>query len=110
MRRGEKGMFLVQAMVLLVLLAVLSGMMVRMNLSRHLGAAKRQSSRQDSHSGLGALAQFQACVAGSDFGRGTCALTAAQSACWSSTVGSSAVSISVSGTAPDCEVTIRAGD
>lgn len=108
--RCEKGIFLVQAMVLLLLLAILSSMILRMNLSDHMGAVQRQRSRQGNQASLGILSRFHACVSGSDFGRTTCSMTAAQSACLPSSVDGRPVVLLVSGTAPDCAVTVKIGD
>ena len=111
--RSERGIFLLQVVILVLLLGYMTSMLFRMTLGRHVAVHKVNTTTTTRFLMQAVESQVQACLEGSSFGRTTCSLP---SGCLPSTVQDPktgkirAVSVRSSGSAPNCRLDMEISD
>lgn len=106
-RRRRRGFFLVQAVVQVVILAIVGAGMLWLGLGRHILLSRANESETGQQLASGAQSLVLACLDATDFGSSDCGLPAAAVACFPASVAGRGVTVAAAGTAPDCRVTIR---
>jgi hypothetical protein len=106
---GERGSFLAEAMVVVVLLALIASMTLRLAFSRRVVASRADDEAAGRQRALGVESQMTACLEGTDFGRTTCALPAS-SGCPPASIDGKAVTVTASGVPPACRLHISVED
>lgn len=110
MRRiNERGSFLAEAMVVVVLLALIATMTLKLAFLRKVAAHRADESAAGRQRVLGVESHMNACLEGSDFGRTSCALPAVPG-CPMAQIDGKSVTVTTSGSPPDCRLNISVED
>ena len=103
------GVFLIQAMVFVVLMALMATLVLWVSLGRHMLVHRANVSDSQKHLAMGVESQVQACLEGTLFGRTNCSLPASAE-CRPMEIGGRTVTVSASGDPPDCRLQIKVAD
>ncbi|MBI3299211.1 MAG: hypothetical protein HYZ75_13665 [Elusimicrobia bacterium] len=107
-RRGERGAFLTQAVVFVLLLALLASLAIRLTYARHVFVHKARSGASARAAAEAAEAYALACLANTAFGRDHCSL--ASITCLPASVAGRSLRWSASGSPPQCRLETQVGD
>jgi hypothetical protein len=72
MRGGRRGVFLVQAMVLVMILAIVAAGMLWLSFGRHVLISRANAAESDQQLAAGVQSQVQACLDGTTYGSTDC--------------------------------------
>lgn len=100
---NERGSFLAQAMIFTVIVALIASLIIKLSFGRKVLLNRVNSAEASRQRLLGAESYINSCVDGTTFGQSTCLLPAA---CRPPAIDGKAVTVTITGSAPDCKLTI----
>jgi hypothetical protein len=109
-RRPRRGVFLVQAMVLVMILAITATGMLWLSFGRRVLISRADESESSQQLASGAQSLAQACLDGTTYGRTDCSVPPAAAACFPSAISGRSVSITASGAPPRCRLQVIVSD
>jgi hypothetical protein len=112
-RRGSRrGIFLVQTMVLVLILAIVATGMLWVSFGRHILISRANAAESDQQLAAGVQSQVQACLDGTTYGSVNCAIPAAAAACFPASIGGKTVKVSSpsSKSPPNCQLSVTVVD
>ncbi|OGR58018.1 MAG: hypothetical protein A2X36_16350 [Elusimicrobia bacterium GWA2_69_24] len=109
MPKTEKGGFLVQAMIMVVLLALIGTGLIQIIFGRRILLRKANAADAFRQRAFGIESQVRACLDATDFGYKNCSLAAAPT-CIPAAIGGKSVTVTAGGSPPACTLNTRIGD
>jgi hypothetical protein len=114
LRGGRRGVFLVQAMVLVMILAIVAAGMLWLNFGRHVLISRANAAESDQQLAAAVQGQVMACLDGSTYGSADCSqgtLDGLLKACSiPATIGGKTWSISTNNQPGSCQFNITIND
>lgn len=110
--RGRRGVYLLQTVVFVIILAMAVSVLMHLSLGRFVVSGRMEEGQRARSVARAVESRVQACLSGSSYGSPSCALTAAQQTCipTPTTIDGRAVTVTGSGTSPNCNISIDVGD
>ena len=108
--RRRRGLFLLQTMVLVMILALVATGMLWLSFGRHVILTRANVLESDQHLALGVQSQVQACLDGTAYGSADCSVPAAAKACFPATIAGRSVQVLSAGTPPNCQLKVTVND
>ena len=95
---------------MVMILAIVATGILWMSFSRHVLLSRANESESNQQLAAGAQSQVMACLDGTDYGKPDCSLPASAVACFPASVESRTVSVTSSGSPPNCQVAVTVNE
>ena len=109
-RGRRRGLFLLQTMVLVMILAIVATGMLSLSFGRHVLLSRANESESDHQLAAGAQSLVQACLDGTNFGKTNCHVPHAATGCFPSSIAGKSVRVLSSGYPPYCQLSVTVND
>jgi hypothetical protein len=110
LRRRRRGIFLLQTLVLVLILAIVSTGMLWVSFGRHILISRANEAESDQQLAAGAQSQVLACLDQTTFGSVDCRVPRAAAACFPASIAGKKVQVSSSGAPPNCQLSVTIND